>query len=109
MEENFKNIHLQLSADDISRIDSWKVSRGMKSRTEAIRAMIKVAYSFSLQNNSVDEVNGLVLAEKTNNNFLKPDFSDIISKKSKNSDELFENLVRKMVQEEVEKIINNKK
>jgi hypothetical protein len=41
--EKFQNIHLQLSADDIKKIERWKTANGMKSRSEAIRSMIKVA------------------------------------------------------------------
>jgi metal-responsive CopG/Arc/MetJ family transcriptional regulator len=50
MEDNFKNLHLQLSTEDIRKIDEWKIAHGMKSRTEAIRAMIRIATNGSYDN-----------------------------------------------------------
>lgn len=94
MEEDFKNLHLQLSRDDIRKIDEWKIAHGMKSRTEAIRAMIRIA-----TNSGVEEVAGNKLAEYDNNKYIKPD----LYKKDTNS---IEELVRKMVKEELQKLNN---
>ena len=92
MEDSFKNLHLQLSTEDIRKIDEWKIAHGMKSRTEAIRAMIRIA-----TNGNEDEPASNKLSEYDNNKYQKPD----LYKKDTNS---IEELVRKMVKEELEKI-----
>lgn len=102
VEEIFKNMHLQLSADDIRRIDEWKISRGMKSRTEAIRAMIRIVTTGNLDEDISDMKHGF--SEKNKSGFMRPDSSN----KDKNKNESVEEMIRKVVKEELSKIINNK-
>ena len=97
-EEQFKNMHLQLSSEDIRKIDEWKISRGMKSRTEAIRAMIRI-------------VTGANLDEDISEGFSenrKPSFMRLEPVNKQKQNESVEELIRKVVKEELSKIINNK-
>lgn len=97
VEELFKNMHLQLSAEDIRKIDEWKIAHGMKSRTEAIRAMIRIVTT-----GNIDEGDLLgSFAEKERPSFIRPE-----GPKQKN--ENIEETVRKLVKEELQKILNNK-
>lgn len=86
--KNFINLHLQLSKDDVERIDTWKADNGMRSRSEAIRHMIKVA---SGSNSSLGEKSSLMITNKN----------------SDSSKEDIENLVKKMVKKELEKKLKN--
>ncbi len=95
MEELFKNMHLQLSTEDIRKIDEWKIAHGMKSRTEAIRAMIRMATTGEITEGG--KANSLL--EKTISEFLKPE------QKVKASNESLEEIVRKVVKEELQKIL----
>jgi len=96
-EELFKNMHLQLSAEDIRKIDEWKISHGMKSRTEAIRAMIRIVTTGRL-----DESNYTTsFSEKDKSNFMKP---DIYVPKADLQNTNIEELIRKVVREELSKI-----
>jgi Ribbon-helix-helix protein, copG family len=98
-EELFKNLHLQLSAEDIRRIDEWKISRGMKSRTEAIRAMIRIATnSFGEETVMTSKT---MMAESNNSKFVRPE--GLLKEKIKN--ESVEELIRKIIKEELAKII----
>ncbi len=98
VEELFKNMHLQLSAEDVRKIDEWKISHGMKSRTEAIRAMIRIVTT-----GNIDEIGSASsFSEKDRPSFIKPDNS---TQKQKND---VEELVRKLVKEELQKVLNNK-
>jgi len=84
MSDNFKNLHLQLSVEDIERIDEWKRNNGMKSRSEAIRHIIKTAY---------EKTNSNIMAESGSDEFLKP-------KGNKN----IEKMIRNVVKEEINKL-----
>ncbi len=101
VEELFKNMHLQLSAEDIRKIDEWKISRGMKSRTEAIRAMIRIVINNDLEENISGREK---FAEDNKNNFIKPE----LNQSRKNNNDSVEELVRKLVKEELSKMLNNK-
>ncbi len=101
MKEEFQNLHLQLSADDIKKIDVWKVENGMKSRAEAIRSMIKLA----LQANSFKPQIANAMKEKSSN-FMLPSISNN-NKNNVNSNQNFEEIIRKIVKEEVKKIVKN--
>ncbi|MDX1949710.1 MAG: hypothetical protein SFT90_04335 [Rickettsiales bacterium] len=98
MKEEFQNLHLQLSSDDIKKIDIWKVENGMKSRAEAIRSMIKLA----LQANDFKPQIVTAMKEKQSN-FMLPN----IANKSKNNEKNFEDIIRKIVKEELQKAIKN--
>ncbi len=96
--EMFQNLHLQLSKEDIKRIDNWKIENGMKSRAEAIRSMIKAASQFG------PEVYGKErsLAEKGSFGYFGGEAK--LSVKNTKSDQSIEEMVRKLVKEEIEKI-----
>jgi len=85
MEETFKNLHLQLSQEDIQRIDEWKKTNGMKSRSEAIRHIIRAAYK-------KDEIPSN-MAEKELDSFIRPEGNKNI-----------ENIIRNVVKDEISKL-----
>lgn len=87
MDENFKNLHLQLSLSDISKIDLWKAKHGMKSRSEAIRSILRSVIDDDLEGKSS-------LEEKSSTDFLSPS--------SNNSD--IKNIIRNLVKEEINKL-----
>lgn len=86
-EIEFINLHLQLSEDDVENIDQLKVVLGMRSRSEVIRHLIR---EFNSQK-------GSVLKEKKNN-----DIADFNSSEKKRKENI-EDMIRKMVKQEVEK------
>ncbi len=98
-EQLFKNMHLQLSSDDIRKIDEWKIAHGMKSRTEAIRAMIRVVIGDSDEGSA-----GGGFSEKERSSFMRPE--PVLNRNAGNND--VETLVRKVVKEELQKILNSK-
>lgn len=99
VEELFKNMHLQLSREDIRKIDEWKLSRGMKSRTEAIRAMIRIVTGINFDESSIVES----FSEKNVNQYIKPENI----RQKQNNNESLEDLIRKIVKEELSKILND--
>lgn len=82
-DNNFKNLHLQLSEEDIKKIDSWKVSKGMKSRSEAIRSMVR-----------------LVTENDLGSNEMREDKKPFFTPENKDFNEIA-NLVKKLVKEEL--------
>ena len=99
VKELFKNLHLQLSADDIKRIDAWKTAHGMKSRTEAIRAIIRTVISNN-SNEDISDIKKNFLSENNDSRFLRPENSN----KDRQKNESIEELVRKVVKEELSKL-----
>jgi len=85
-EEEFKNLHLQLANEDIRKVDEWKSSHGMKSRTEAIRAMIRMVTSGHLEENNSG------FGEKEKSTYMKPTMV-----------KPDEETIRKIVKEELQK------
>lgn len=102
-EELFKNMHLQLSAEDIRKIDEWKISRGMKSRTEAIRAMVRIVIGSDLDENISSAVKS-GFSEKEKNSFMRPENSN----QKQNKNDSLEEIIRKVVKEELSKMLNEK-
>ncbi len=100
--EQFKNMHLQLSAEDIRKVDEWKISRGMKSRTEAIRSMIRIVTNGDLDED-ISEMTRKMLSDN-NSKFIKPEFSA----KKQEREEPLEEMVRKIIKEELSKMLNDK-
>jgi Arc/MetJ-type ribon-helix-helix transcriptional regulator len=101
LSEKFKNLHLQLSMEDIHKIDQWKVKNGMKSRSEAIRSMIRLATADDSSSQSSYESSSM--SEKSNSDFINP------SAKKDNFDDnsTIEELVRKLIKEELNKNNNS--
>lgn len=98
-EDMFQNLHLQLSTDDIRRIDAWKIDNGMRSRAEAIRSMIKAASNAA----------GFRFAGGFNERdarFYTPDIR-MPSKSSKQDN--IEDVIRKVVREEIDKVKKDKR
>ncbi len=98
--EEFQNLHLQLSIDDINRIDAWKVDNGMRSRVEAIRSMIKAASQINLEYTKSSS-----MRERNDYGFLGSELKmhDKYTKKEPSLEEM----VRKLVKDELTR--NNKK
>lgn len=88
MSEIFKNLHLQLSTEDINKIDEWKARHGMKSRSEAIRSILRVAMS-----NKTNTASNF-LNDRSESDFLTPELAD--------ND--FKDIIRDLVKEEVSKL-----
>lgn len=97
VEELFKNMHLQLSNEDIRKIDEWKMSHGMKSRTEAIRSMIRIITTGSDEGNTPAR-----FAEKDKSSFMRPE------NKNQPKNDSLEEVIRKVVKEELSKILNER-
>jgi hypothetical protein len=89
----FKNLHLQLSDDDIMRLDEWKISKGMRSRSEAIRGMIRIV----MEKEGFKPSSYSSLAER-DSEYLAP------SNQNSNDD-----IIRKIIREEIRKVLNEKK
>ena len=108
--EVFKNIHLQLSAEDLKKIDEWKISHGMKSRTEAIRSMVRIVTEGSNQTsnqvNTQQAVNRRSMLENNDNGFTKP--QNPINSSNNNEQENIEDLVRKIIKQELKNFTDNK-
>ncbi|HCR86471.1 MAG TPA: hypothetical protein DIV86_07320 [Alphaproteobacteria bacterium] len=83
----FINLHLQLSEEDVDKIDEWKVKLGMRSRSEAIRHIIR---EFSMS-----EAKKNTLSERAGSGFGGFDES----KRKENIEEM----IKKMVKQEVDK------
>lgn len=97
--EDFKNLHFQLSKEDIRRLDKWKNSRGMKSRSEAIRSMIRIV----TKDNSLEEV-------LNKNSFSDKNDSEYIAKISNpRQDQLPKDVLREIIREEILKILSENK
>jgi metal-responsive CopG/Arc/MetJ family transcriptional regulator len=88
-EKEFINLHLQLSSDDVKKLDAWKARNGMRSRSEAIRAILKIAINATGNANLAAEKNTAIIQSYSKNTTVAPD--DI------------EDIVRKMVKQELEK------
>jgi len=93
VEELFKNMHLQLSEEDIRKVDEWKRSRGMKSRTEAIRAMIRMVTG----NEKTEAPAKKTLSENNSDMYRRPS----VPMSDKENNESVEELIRKVVKEEL--------
>ena len=97
---SFKNIHLLLSVDDIRKIDKWKAANGMKSRSEAIRSIIRVATSNGYNQKSKG------LEEKSPDNFSRN--KNLKSEDKAHNDGSFNDgltdTIRKIIKEELGKI-----
>lgn len=87
MSDIFKNLHLQLSTEDINKIDAWKAKHGMKSRSEAIRSILRMVVD---KDESLKSFN-----EKTDNDFLSPGRPD--------NNEI-RDMIKNLVREEVNKL-----
>lgn len=90
--KDFHNLHLQLSKEDIVKIDGWKKAKGMKSRSEAIRSIIHKVTD--------DEFNIVGIPSSTYN-FGEKSASNYTSPQVGND---IEGLVRKIIHEELKKI-----
>lgn len=95
--EMFQNLHLQLSRDDIKRIDNWKIDNGMKSRAEAIRSMIKAASQMGQETFGKSRM----LSERDNYSYFGNEVR--VPAKNTKSEQPLEEIIRKLVKEEVEK------
>lgn len=99
VEDLFQNLHLQLSKEDIRKVDEWKIAHGMRSRTEAIRSMVRIITSA----NPVEIPSGFL--EDNKSNFMKP----VGPLKNNSKNESLEETIRKVVKEELSKILDKEK